>query len=165
MTDIAVEVGPGTAPFLPHLNEELVVLGSTVVYVERDKGAARLLLGVEEDSIVVLGLAEHLGLKSNSAEVVVLPNVWGVLSGGGILKALPEIVRVVKPSGRVVVVETAGPVPLEEVVVSMQAQGLKLEREYLGKEGILEIFNDRKLAEDLVTGFGSECYAAVFRKP
>ena len=45
MTDITVEVGPGTAPFLPHLNEKLVPLGSAVVYVERDKDAARLLLG------------------------------------------------------------------------------------------------------------------------
>lgn len=162
MNDVAVEIGSGTAP-LPHLRSELVAPGSTMVYVERDKDAARLIRWGEGDPMVVLGSADHLGLPANSVDLVMLPNVWGVLSGG-ITKSLPEIMRVVKPGGRVVVLETAGPVPSGDVEMEMKVQGTTLERKYSGREEVLGIFSDRELMGEMVTTFSPRCFAMVFRK-
>lgn len=177
--DLTVEVGPRVTPTVEYLRKDLFS-DEKIIYFEKRRGWVKELsktAGTKEK--VIQGDGSKLPLPSASAGTIFAKELFGSRGelamepvagqftleeeiGEGFGK---EWYRVLKPGGKVVIVEIATPADRKMLKAEFVNAGFELSEEHSGRD-VGKVFAEKEIFSTLGEGInGRAAYSLVFIKP
>lgn len=185
------EIGPSISPIAHILREDLVPKDAVIAFIEPSKsvldGLSFSIKADEIKSVIIQAELPNLPYGNNSQDIIVVSNVFG--SPGAIAREvefnddpfgyigelqktthpwMEEIKRVVKPNGKIIILETSTPLPIDAMENLCKNEDLQIIEKH-ERDETSKIFDPNnkigfKFATLIQEGSNKGSYALVLEK-